>query len=375
MARFFSLSPLLLVALLLSGCVTTGGGNLFSLWRKGTPSVVASGGATPAEEEEEEEEGEDPLDAWLQALTYRSPDYGLQPPERKNTLKEALQTAFALQGTPYRFGGTSENGLDCSGLVWVSFASAGIKLPRSSQEQFFATERIGRNDLRPGDLVFFKTGRTKKRAVDHVGIYIGNNQFLHAPRRGKPVSVASLDEQYWRQRYIGAGRVPLDKADRSDLTLALLPPDAPPQPTLSHTTTTAENKIAAKAAAPTGSGARSSASASRHEAKRSAQNQKSPPPTKVASHNPPQTAKSPQQKRETTARRQDRTPRQVAAQQPTKAKPPSSAQAAQSPSPAKSTAQPANRSRSPTPSASVTASGKAPAKKETAKRDNAVAIR
>ncbi len=374
MARFFPLPPLLLVALLLSGCVTTGGENLFSLWGKGTPSAVASGGAT-SPEEEEEEEGEEPLDAWLQALTYRSPDYGLQPPERKRTLSEALKTAFELHGTPYRFGGKSEEGLDCSGLVWLSFASAGIKLPRSSQEQFFATERIGRNDLRPGDLVFFKTGRTKKRAVDHVGIYIGNNQFLHAPRRGKPVSVASLDEQYWTQRYVGAGRVPAEGGDRATLALAQLTPDSRPQPTLSHTATTAENKIAAKAAAPTGSGARSSASASRHEAKRVAQNQKNPPPTKVASHNAPQTAKSTQQKSERATSRQDRAPRQVAAQQPTRVKPPSSAQAAQSPSPAKSTAQPANRSRSPTPSASVTASGKAPAKKEGAKRDNAVASR
>jgi len=373
MAHFFPLPPLLLVALLLSGCVTTGGENLFSLWGKGTPSVVASGGVT-SPEEEEEEEGEEPLDAWLQALTYRSPDYGLQPPERKNTLKEALQTAFALQGTPYRFGGTSEEGLDCSGLVWLSFANAGIKLPRSSQEQFFATERIGRSDLRPGDLVFFKTGRIKKRAVDHVGIYIGNNQFLHAPRRGKRVSVASLDEQYWRQRYVGAGRVPLDKADRSDQALASLPPDDPPQPTRSDPPIAQKSRAVAEAA-PSSTGGRSSASASRHEAKRVAQNQKSPPPTKVASHNAPLTAKATQQKREKATPRQDRTPRQVAAQQATKAKPPSSAQAAQSPSPAKSTAQPANRSRSPTPSASGTASGKAPAKKETAKRDNAVAIR
>lgn len=197
----FPLWVLLLPLFLLSACSTSGGAR-YAL--TADPTAIASG-----EEEKAEAEENEPLDAWLQALTYRSPDYELGPPPQRNTqLREALKTAFELHGTPYRFGGTSETGLDCSGLVWVSFASVGIKLPRTSQEQFYATERIGRDELQAGDLVFFKTGRSKRRQVDHVGIYIGNGQFLHAPRRGKEVTVASLDESYWTQRFVGAGRVP-----------------------------------------------------------------------------------------------------------------------------------------------------------------------
>ncbi len=205
--------------LVLTGCVTEGRSPLaFPTVRPAptakdwpTPSVemaVATGDITPDDEDDEEEEGNNPLDGWLQAYLYRSPDYQLTLPQRRNRLSEALKTAFDLRGTLYRMGGASEQGLDCSGLVWVSFASAGIRLPRTSQEQFHATERVGRDALQPGDLVFFKTGRSKKREIDHVGIYVGNGKFLHAPRRGKAVSLASLSESYWDSRYRGAGRVP-----------------------------------------------------------------------------------------------------------------------------------------------------------------------
>ncbi|WP_217125348.1 C40 family peptidase [Hydrogenophilus thiooxidans] len=206
-----AIRPLALLALLgalftLSACSTVGNNRS---WLSAEPYTVASENASEeAEENGEEAEENDALDGWLQALAYRSPNYGFELPQRENRLREALKTAFDLQGTPYRSGGTSAQGLDCSGLVWVAFASAGIKLPRSSQEQFHATERITREALRPGDLVFFKTGRNKKRAVDHVGIYIGNDQFLHAPRRGKEVTVASMNEAYWTARFVGAGRVP-----------------------------------------------------------------------------------------------------------------------------------------------------------------------
>lgn len=222
------LRSLLLVAamlFILSGCAATGGGAPLLLSgffdRLGSetgqptlsgqaidPRAVPIGEGKEAEEGDEEKEEDEPLDGWLQAYLYRSPSYQLSLPERPNRLREALKTAFELRGTSYRAGGISEQGLDCSGLVSVSFASAGIKLPRTSEEQFHATERIARDALKPGDLVFFKTGRNKKRAIDHVGIYVGNGQFLHAPRQGKTVSLASLADDYWQRRYRGAGRVP-----------------------------------------------------------------------------------------------------------------------------------------------------------------------
>lgn len=204
--RPLPLLALLAALLTLSACSTVGNNRS---WLSAEPYTVATQDASEeAQENEEKEEESDALDGWLQALAYRSPNYGFELPQRENRLREALKTAFELQGTPYRLGGTDAQGLDCSGLVWVAFASAGIKLPRTSQEQFHATERIARDALRAGDLVFFKTGRNKKRSVDHVGIYIGNGQFLHAPRRGKAVTVASMDEAYWTNRFVGAGRVP-----------------------------------------------------------------------------------------------------------------------------------------------------------------------
>lgn len=119
---------------------------------------------------------------------------------------DLISTAMGMIGIPYRFGGTNaETGFDCSGFVRAIYQEAvGHVLPRNAREQAKATQKIDKKDLKPGDLVFFNTMR---RAFSHVGIYVGNGQFIHAPRRGKSVRVESMNSKYWSKRFNGARRV------------------------------------------------------------------------------------------------------------------------------------------------------------------------
>ena len=126
-------------------------------------------------------------------------------PTTSSRIKSVLQRAFSLLGTPYRWGGTSpEGGFDCSGLVGYVFRTIGIDLPRVSRAMADeGTAVVDRTALAEGDLVFFgKRGR-----VDHVGIYIGEGKFLHAPRTGRDVTVSSMDSGYWSQKYLQARRL------------------------------------------------------------------------------------------------------------------------------------------------------------------------
>ncbi len=108
--------------------------------------------------------------------------------------------------TPYRYGGTSPNGIDCSAFTGAVFKnSLHIDLPRSSADQYTVGHKIGnQEDLKFGDLVFFKTRR--RRSISHVGIYLGNRLFAHASS-SQGVIVSSLDETYYKKRYVGAKRV------------------------------------------------------------------------------------------------------------------------------------------------------------------------
>lgn len=111
-------------------------------------------------------------------------------------------------GVTYRYGGTSPNaGLDCSGFVQIVFAELGLKLPRTSALQFQAGIEIAREDLTEGDLVFFDT---TGRGVSHVGIYLTDNQFIHAASNPGKVTISSLTEKYWQPKYLGARRVMTD---------------------------------------------------------------------------------------------------------------------------------------------------------------------
>lgn len=123
--------------------------------------------------------------------------------------KTLIGMAMQLRDIRYVRGGHDPStGFDCSGFVRYVFAHAvGLELPTNSASQFVAGLNVNRGDMKPGDLVFFRTaGKRGQGRVSHVGIYIANGQFIHSPSRGKTVRVDSLDQSYWAQRFAGAKR-------------------------------------------------------------------------------------------------------------------------------------------------------------------------
>ena len=120
---------------------------------------------------------------------------------------ELIGSAMGLLGVAYRYGGTSAStGFDCSGFMQHIFRRAmGLNLPRTAAEQAQMGVSVGRSELQPGDMVFFRTmGRGR---ISHVGLYIGNNNFIHAPRTGKTIEITSLGHRYWGAKYAFARRV------------------------------------------------------------------------------------------------------------------------------------------------------------------------
>jgi len=124
----------------------------------------------------------------------------------KDTASEITSYALSLIGVDYKFGGNSpDQGLDCSGLIRYVFQQAtGISLPRTAREQARIGQSVAIDNLQPGDLVFFNTRRFQ---FSHVGLYVGDNRFIHAPSRGGSVEVVNLDQRYWQKAFNGARRV------------------------------------------------------------------------------------------------------------------------------------------------------------------------
>jgi len=116
------------------------------------------------------------------------------------SIERAMILANARQalGTPYVLGGASRRGVDCSGLVQMTYRAAGLQVPRTAEQQFEALP--ARDVARPGDLLFFGSGA---RAT-HVGIYLGDGRMIHAPGRGRAVTTTALTLDYWRTRFLGA---------------------------------------------------------------------------------------------------------------------------------------------------------------------------
>jgi len=135
------------------------------------------------------------------------------PPMAAKQSSNVLSRAVNVLGTPYRWGGSSPSkGFDCSGLVKYAFNDvSAVDLPRTSNAMASGHGlKVERKDLKPGDLLFFNI---KSRKVNHVAIYLGNDRFIHAPRRGKSVTIDTLKKPYWDNHYVVAKRVlPKDHA-------------------------------------------------------------------------------------------------------------------------------------------------------------------
>jgi cell wall-associated NlpC family hydrolase len=132
-----------------------------------------------------------PTDTTAQPATVIAP-----PPTHGNV----VQYAMSQLNTPYVWGGAAPGGFDCSGLVMWAYAQVGVSLPHSSYAQYGMGVPVSKDQLQPGDLVFFD-------GLGHVGLYIGGGQFIHAPHTGDVVKISSLSEDWYAQNYVGARRI------------------------------------------------------------------------------------------------------------------------------------------------------------------------
>lgn len=124
--------------------------------------------------------------------------------DRAHGSQEIMLQSMGLVGTPYKWGGSNTaTGFDCSGMIQYIYKTAlGVNLPRTAREMAAASRKISDLQLKPGDLVFFNT--SKRTKYSHVGIYIGNGEFIHAPSSGKTIQTEKLSKPYYAKNYLGA---------------------------------------------------------------------------------------------------------------------------------------------------------------------------
>jgi cell wall-associated NlpC family hydrolase len=179
------LAPLVILTALVSACASTGAVPRPFPVPGGVPPT-ASGGTDPATSPRE------PATPTPTAPAGSADGYSIS------------STALSLRGAPYRDGGETPKGFDCSGFVQYVFAQHGVSVPRDVRRQFEAGTRVDSQTLEPGDLVFFTTVAP---GASHVGISVGGDQFVHAPSGSGVVRVDNLSAQYWANRFVGAKRV------------------------------------------------------------------------------------------------------------------------------------------------------------------------
>lgn len=124
-------------------------------------------------------------------------------PASDGSHSQASRIANSMVGKPYRYGGHNPKGFDCSGLVYFSFQRAGMSVPRSTGSQRARSRKVSLRTLTRGDLLFFNQ---EGKYSSHVGIYLGDNRFVHAPSSGKRVRVDELDDPYWQKHFVDARR-------------------------------------------------------------------------------------------------------------------------------------------------------------------------
>ncbi|MGV6808393.1 MAG: C40 family peptidase [bacterium] len=131
----------------------------------------------------------------------------VQRPRQVTSAQRAVWVAQKQLRIPYLWGGTSpKTGFDCSGLVQYSYKKNNIRLPRTAAQQYAATKPVHPKSAKSGDLVFFRnTG--KRKGITHVGLYLGNGKFIHAPRKGKTVEITKVNHKYWGKHIAGYRRV------------------------------------------------------------------------------------------------------------------------------------------------------------------------
>lgn len=124
--------------------------------------------------------------------------------DRAHGSQEIMIQSMGLVGTPYKWGGsTTATGFDCSGMIQYIYKNAlGVNLPRTARDMAAASRKIPDSQLKPGDLVFFNT--SKRTKYSHVGIYIGNGEFIHAPSSGKTIQTEKLTKPFYAKNYLGA---------------------------------------------------------------------------------------------------------------------------------------------------------------------------
>jgi len=153
------------------------------------------------------------LDSYVDMVLAIAARYGLGTPEPEllegtAALARVVALARTQIGRPYVWGGASPvTSFDCSGLVQWAFGQLGARLPRTAQQQFDATRRVSRNDLKPGDLVFFERTYPSHERITHVGIYVGNGRMVNAPTTGDVIREMDVFNGYWGARFAGGGRV------------------------------------------------------------------------------------------------------------------------------------------------------------------------